>query len=369
MKKLNYYTFITIRKIARKTKKFNLVKPNLKIAYASEFPRVDIFNLLEWYLPKDRQCIQLELTKCTDFNSFDLILYDYPLIKFSIPLLQNIEKIAPISPTYYSISEISNWSSLYAMTLSRRKIEEYKRQFKNNLFILKDNIENTQCWLFGSGPSIEIYSDLKIKENSFKIICNSIIKNKEFCRTIKPNVIACADPVFHFGHSKYAQQFRKDLIQGMKDLDLTVIMPSHHAYLFVQQYPEFKHKVIGVELSNQFNLDLSKDLCVKSTDNILSLLLLPLASTFSKDVHLIGFDGKSPEQFDYFWKHHSNFQYVSLMEDVKKEHPSFFSDRNYSTYSKSHEKTIKYIFNKFEALGIQVKSHAKSYIPSINAKR
>jgi len=367
-RKLNYYIFIALRKIARIGRQFKLSKKKLTIAYASALPRADIQRLLDWYLPIDHNFIQIDLEDKTVFSSFDLVLYDYPSIKFNFNLLKNIAKIAPINPCYYSIAEVSNWSSLFPLTLSDSDKQEYNNKFRDNFAKLKTDYKVDQSWIFGTGPSIEMYPHLPVDDASFKIICNSIIKNKEFCEAIRPTVIAFADPVFHFGHSMYALQFRKDLVEGINRFNLTAIMPLHHAYLFVNQYPKLIDKVVGIEFTNKWNFDLSLDLSVKRTENILSLLLLPLASTFSKEINLIGFDGKPPYQTDYFWKHHSMFQYTEYMNEVIMEHRSFFDDRDFSCYSDKHSKVVESAFTKLELLNIKIKSHSKSFIPSINER-
>lgn len=367
-KKVNYYTFIAFRKIFRFFKGFNLIQPSIRIAYLTQTPRTDINDLLEWYFPVDYKITVLIASDKIDFCDFDLVLYELPRVKFSLPILKDIHKVATIHSSYYSIAEISNWTSLYPMTLSNKEIKKYKLKYQENLQTLKNKNVSKKSWIFGTGPSIESYLDLNINKNSLKIICNSIVKNKKFCETTKPDIVACADPVFHFGHSRYARQFRLDLVEGMMAYKLMAIMPLHHALLFSKHFPQLENQIIGVELSNKWNFNLTEDLSVHSSENILSLLLLPIAATFTKEINLIGFDGKSPDQTDYFWEHHSNFQYVDLMEDVKSEHQSFFSDRDYSSYSKKHEKNIDLIFQKLEDLGIKIKSHAKSFIPSINAR-
>lgn len=154
----------------------------------------------------------------------------------------------------------------------------------------------------------------------------------------------------------------------MKTYDLTAIMPEHHAFLFATHYPEFIDKIIGVKLKQQWNFQLDKDLSVKQTENIMTLLLLPIAATLSNNIHLLGFDGKSPDQTDYFWKHHNKFQYVELLKDIQAEHASFFEDRDFGLYSENHEKTISSIFLKFENAGIQIQSHSKSFIQAINER-
>jgi len=368
-KNINYYTFIFLRKVARIFRKFNLTQSDLNVAYASDSPRSDINNLLSWYLPVNHKLSIIDLTYNTNLSTYDLILYDYSIIKFSLSFLQHIHKIAPINPSYFNITEISNWSSLYPLCLPQKQIKTYQDTFKINVNEIAESLnKDSSCWLFGTGPSIESYKDLKIEETDTKIICNSIIKNKEFCSKIKPQIIACADPVFHFGHSEYAKQFRTDLVSYIKKSGIKVIMPNHHAILFIAHYPELINSIIGIKLTNQWNFNLLTKLSVKRTDNIFTLLMLPLAATFSKRIHLLGFDGKSLEINNYFWEHHSKFQYAELLEDAKNEHPSFFADRNYLKYSKLHEMLVAKIFKKMELRGIKVVSHARSFISSINAK-
>lgn len=368
IRRINYYTFVFIRKIARYFFPVQLAYPIIKIGYASQNHKENISEIVKWYLPKPFTITELSKSRDDHYDQFDLILYDYPKIHFNSNLIRNIHKIAAISSHYYQTAESSNWSSLISYALTDDHKNECRGKFARNIKSIKYDRYKQECWVFGTGPSIESCSDLKINENSLKIICNSIVKNKEFCKLYKPQLIACADPVFHFGHSLYAKQFRADAINLIKSSGAFIVMPEHHAFLFTSHYPEISHKIIGVQFCSTWNLNLDERLGVKHTDNVLSLLLLPLAATFSNTINLLGFDGKSPNHNDYFWKHHARFQYTELMSDVKREHVSFFRDRNFSNYSYTHNKTLSVIFEKLEKNNVKVKSYSKSYLSAINER-
>lgn len=183
-KKLNYYIFISLRKIARLIRKFSLEKTPVKILYLSDSPRSESNTLIDWYFPKTYNTSQFKISENPDLSQYDLILYDYPRIIFSLSLIMNIEKIAPIHSRYFSIAEISNWTSLYPLSLSSEKIQHFRERFKINMNRICDDKPFSQSWIFGTGPSIESFENLDIEDNAIKIICNSIVKNGDFFKKL-----------------------------------------------------------------------------------------------------------------------------------------------------------------------------------------
>ncbi len=71
------------------------------------------------------------------------------------------------------------------------------------------------------------------------------------------------------------------------------------------------------------NNDLLNRFELPALGNVLNLLLLPLATSISKKVYLLGFDGRAPED-KLFWSNSNDHSYAEFIPDIQKKHPRFF---------------------------------------------
>lgn len=220
-----------------------------------------------------------------------------------------------------------------------------------------------KSYIFGTGPSVDRYKEFDFSDG-ISIICNSIILDEELLNYVKPKILVFADPIFHFGCSKYAYSFRKQLKNVVDKYDLTIIIPFNYYRLFVGNYPEFKDRTIAVPMSstNPINLNLRKDFYIRSISNILTLLLFPLASTITNEINMIGFDGRKTIENTYFWKHNPKTQFNDKMENIQEVHPSFFNI-DYNNYYSKHQNTVKEWIDELIKLGKKINLLTSSYVP------
>jgi hypothetical protein len=225
-----------------------------------------------------------------------------------------------------------------------------------------------KSYIFGTGPSLQEAFNFDLSDG-LRIVCNSIVKNRELLEHIKPHIIVAGDPVFHFGCSRYAEQFRKELIEVIQKYGMDFFYPFFYARLFESHYLDLVDRSFSIPQvgRSDFNLDLSREYVLKGMDNILTLLMLPLATTLTDEIRIIGCDGRKPDE-DYFWKHHTSSQYDDLMESVKKCHPAFFNHVVYEDYYDQHCENLEILFGQAERKGKHIKSITKSYIPALLAR-
>ncbi len=97
------------------------------------------------------------------------------------------------------------------------------------------------------------------------------------------------------------------------------------------------------------NYDLSRHLAVKPYPNILTMLMLPLAATFSRTIRLIGFDGRDPSE-TYFWRHGKTVQLERELADIRHVHPGFF-ELDYADYYDTHVAALEQMCLDIELRG------------------
>lgn len=359
MKRIKLLIFNTLRRFFRKPLKLD---KTLSIQLIGN-QEIDVYTeRTKWYFPG------IEFTLHTNrINNADIFLVaDVSAINY-FSLLLNAHKTFIVDPNFYSNTEVSNWVSAYYNILTKKEKNKYTKlsQYNFNTFLSSYN-SNEYAYLFGSGPSIERYDQHIYKENSIRIICNSLIKNKKFIDFINPTAIVAADPLFHFGHSKYAKKFRNDLIDTIKKYNCTLFVPQFNLPMFIKHYPQLKQNIIGLNFQTSINIPNRKNVSVKGTENIFTLMMLPIACSIANHINVIGMDGKDPsKKNNYFWEHHAGFQYVDLIEETQKLHNSFFRDRNYINYFGNHCNEVNLLIKHIEFQKKTVNTLEKSNIPAL----
>ncbi|QIV96493.1 hypothetical protein EDC55_12029 [Allofrancisella inopinata] len=256
---------------------------------------------------------------------------------------------------------------LSRLFISYKEKQDSKIQLRHFLSFLKK--QQKDVLLIGSGPStVKIdYCDLDFS-NTISIVCNSVVKNIDLLKKVNPSIIVASDSVFHSGYSKYAEEFRRSLIKAMKMFtSLVLIVPIKDYNIYKAVLPEtVLSRLYCVESKRvkALNMNLIKRTFVKSTNNILTLMMLPIASTISKKIKLIGFDGKTKEDKDIFWKYNQDLQFTSI-DSTKLGHPAFYRV-DYQRYYEKHCSETEFAIEKILKKGIDVKSFCSSNIPILN---
>ena len=376
------------------------VKPSFPLKYTLEgyidkienilfYPEVtkpekldNILSRIDWYIPETKECsiqvtIPSSLTRVdkpenarfvSDIdlnaeieNSSIVLIWD----KNSLldPLIEaNMHKAFCVDETYYSIVESSIYREIYYYCLDLSKRQFFLEQSKKNYARMSDEFKDVRkSYLFGTGPSLEQAYNYSYHEG-FNVICNSIVKNKELVKHINPSLLVFADPVFHFSPCEYSKQFRNDAVDVILEYGCFCMIPYYTVPLILAHYPYLEEKIIGLPFGNNYNLPTVRDFHVKSSANILTLYMIPVASAISGEINIIGCDGRQKNE-TYFWKHNSNAQYEGLMRTVFEMHPSFFRGRVYEDYYDEHCLFLKELIEFGEGLGRNYYSLTSSFIP------
>jgi hypothetical protein len=179
--------------------------------------------------------------------------------------------------------------------------------------------------LFATGPSLEKAIN-KNWDDFYKIVCNTIVKDKILWNHLQPDIIVAGDALYHFGDNLFAAEFRKDLSKRLEETRNTVfIYPSLFHPFVSKHFNKFEDRLIPIPIGNHNNICniLTENFCLPGLGNVLNLLLLPLGATFSKKIYFWGFDGRAPDDKD-FWKNSDIHFYSDLVSDIKAKHPKFF---------------------------------------------
>ncbi len=323
------------------------------------------------------------ISECQRQNNwhYDHILINKFRFLFNLNILLRIKKVSIIDETFYSTTEAKFLQLAYYDVMPRKMKDYYRDISRKNMYSLEKKYKNIdKAYCFVTGPSFDQYKNFLYDDNSFKIICNSIVKNNDFLEYIvKPDLLVFADPVFHFSPCLYSEEFRKEVINVKTKFNCYIAVPEKTIPLLISHYPELEKNLIGISgkpslfksifkiKDNKFIFPTSNNLFVRGSSNILTFLMVPFASSIAKKIYIIGADGREKSE-KYFWKHSSNVQFDDLMETVFNTHPSFFRDRNYEDYYEVHCSFLNDLIQYGESEGKQYYSLTKSFIPALHTR-
>jgi len=184
-----------------------------------------------------------------------------------------------------------------------------------------------KTYVFGTGPSLLGALDREWSDG-YRVVCNTIVRDKKMWEHIHPDFVVAGDWVHHFGHSQYAQHFRKDLLLRLEENDDIFFLYPEYEDIYVQRLckPKVYEQCIPVPISNDRNIHygMLRKFSFTNMSNVLLAFELPLGCTLSRDIFLWGFDGKKKGD-KYFWNHAQGNNYPELYSNLIEEHPAFFN--------------------------------------------
>jgi hypothetical protein len=278
-----------------------------------------------------------------------------------------------IDPSFCFNYEADQIAALQYSIASEEKRMEFRNLSQTNYsrFLERwSKVENACLYL--TGPSVEILSQKQMDHSAIKIICNSLVKNEKFLSKLQPDVLIFSDPAYHFGVSKYAAVFRSYVKQVMIEYpEMICIVPERFFPLTIAFLGDIaRERIIGMPIidSDQFNFPTTSRFFVKKTNNILTLMLIPIASQIAKQIFIFGADGRVKGDKGY-WKHAQSSQMSDQMKTIYDSHPSLARDEDVEKYYEEHCQLLE------ELLQYGEKSHeihycckTPSFIPAL-AKR
>ncbi len=236
----------------------------------------------------------------------------------------------------------------------------------------------TRCWrrrhnayMFAPGPTLLSGIDRTAFDDGVRIVCNSVVTSSSLTTRLRPDFICIADDFLHAGAILYAGEFRKALCDAMLSTEAYLICRAAHQRLFEFTLPEsVRHRIVGVPCETHLphpNLDLVRTFCVKDFGNILTMFMLPLATTFSNSIFAIGCDGRAPGEQQKVWAYAAELPIESKRWSLYAAHPAQ-SGLSGPEFVSHHEENVDLLCNLTESSSKKVYSLTPSHIPAFRER-
>lgn len=337
---------------------------------------------------QDKLCVIIERLKFFNNNiniikikSFKLRHYfDFSLIGIvdenSINKTAFRLKIDDIFNFDYENNHIDGWAYHWMLTkMDSSTVESGINLGKEKLSDINAQLSTQfhKSYILGTGPSLEKAIEINW-EDGIRIVSNTIVKDVDLWKHINPHFIVAGDAIYHYGISSFAKNFRADLKQCLSLTNTYFVFPAYFYPFCLKEFAEFEGRLIPIPKgkSDLIHISLIKKYCLPTLDNVLPLLLLPLACTLSKVIGLWGFDGRSPND-KLFWKNSSKHFYTDDVEQMMSLHPAFYKKLvptgNADSYVKTvHGDVLEQALTKAELDGFQFHMLHPSYTENLNKR-
>ena len=227
-----------------------------------------------------------------------------------------------------------------------------------------------KAYVFGTGPSLDQAWDLDCTDG-YRIVCNTIVNNRDLLDRIRPHFIVAGDAIYHFGSNRHACAFRADLERALRERELHFIMRDTFYPLFAHHHPGVVDRTLVAGTGRPgVHFDARHWLVYHQWPhgNILNALMLPLASSLADEILLLGFDGRAPGE-RLFWQNSSANSYGDLRDAIVAAHPAFFRNMDYERYAEDHSRHAETIMRQGEALGKRYVCLNETHIPAFQRRR
>ncbi|KAB7519443.1 hypothetical protein [Halosegnis rubeus] len=368
-----------------------LFYPTIKFERQKE----DLLNRLAWYIPENpregdftvfiplnhESMIKSELRTspqaCYNYQHFnlefistenihsvadqvDLILNWDSKYQFSPKILKSLSKTMIVDPQYFSAVEIDRWLQLsnYA------EIDEENNSISSFRKLENDYRDCDTAFVFARGPSLKHAYDYELGDDSISIICNGIVRDRELLDHIDPDILTAADPIL-FSPSKYGHKFRQDAADAMESYEMATIIPPKYHALVNNHFSGLDFITIPSIESEKPIFPTSDNLKVRATANIMTLFMLPIASSIADEVYIIGADGMDDPKSGSFDHYEATRYNPELVKSATECHPSYYRDNKFSSYYEDHLDTMRDIIEYGEQQGIEYYSLTDSNIPCL----
>jgi hypothetical protein len=267
-----------------------------------------------------------------------------------------------------SVWEGWSWAGLgHNISLVEHKIFPDQVQLKFNSYI-ESLPQYDKAYVFGTGPSLDCAYQFDFSDG-YRVVCNTIVKNKRLLKHISPHFIVAADAIYHFGNNNHAHQFRCDLEEALNTTGAMFLTADFFSYLLYYHHPAINERILPLrtDLTGMF-LEMKKQFAYTSLPNILNGILLPLGSSLSDEIYLLGFDGRAPSD-NLFWKNSDDNSYEGLKPTIRMAHPGFFDKMDYEDYSRLQSDAAEQLMALGETMGKKYYSLNQTFIPALQKRQ
>jgi len=224
--------------------------------------------------------------------------------------------------------------------------------------------------VLATGPSARLVDPESIS-SEVRISCNSVVRDVDLLRALRPNVICFVDPVFHYGPSRYAAAFRRDLLRAVEETDAVLVTLELWAGLLLAHHPQLAERLVTLRVLKGkagWPWPTPERMTVRSASSVLTTAMLPIAFALTDRVEIAGCDGRHPSE-NYFWKHNARTQYSDdLMKSAFDTHPAYFRDRHYGDFYDHYCQQIEELLTAAEDAGKRAIGTTPSYIPALSRR-
>lgn len=266
-----------------------------------------------------------------------------------------------------------NWHALADYIFyDKNAIKKSNKRFLESVINIKKENKD-KSYIFGTGKSLEkaINHDWS---DGYRVVCNTIVRDKELWSHINPHYIVAGDAIYHFGHSEFSRTFRKDLLKRLTESNTKFIYPASFHALVLREMNGIQDQLILIPkgISKEFYLGLIQNFTLPNLGNVLPLLLLPVACTLSKNINMLGFDGRAPDD-QLFWSNSTKHSYPELMNSLQDAHPKFFEhylqDQRPENYTKQvHGDELDNLLMHAESIGWKFILMSKSWTKTLQKR-
>ncbi|TWU34520.1 hypothetical protein [Novipirellula artificiosorum] len=232
---------------------------------------------------------------------------------------------------HFSVDPLTNplaqWGWFQGMDAIRPWAESDQRENHERLRRCFDQIKAdplSKAYVFGTGPSLDLAYSHDFSDG-YRVVCNTICKDPELFSHLRPDVIVAGDALYHFGDSGHAVAFRNDLHDRMKEGTTVFLYPDLFRFRIQAEFADVADRCVALPTGQgiDFTRDIAETYEFAATGNVLGQMLVPVACSLAKQVHLLGFDGRKPND-KHFWANSARVSYPGMIETMRGEYPAFY---------------------------------------------
>ena len=140
-------------------------------------------------------------------------------------------------------------TSLYAKREFKQILANAEVTFRNEIMkgVKKEN--SMSVTIFGTGPSLSKLQEINIP-SGIRIVCNTIVRDSETIKFLKPDILVAADALYHFGNNSHSKIFMSDVIKRFGDATFFFMYPAVFDFLIRKKVPaSYHHRLIPIASS------------------------------------------------------------------------------------------------------------------------
>lgn len=311
-------------------------------------------------------------------------------------ILRHLTKVTVVDPEYYSVVESITYEKMLHRTLDTKQRDRFLELSRKNYAVLLDKVaEYDRGYVFGTGPSSERAFELEF-DDGFRIISNSMVKNRALLKHIKPHLLTLIDGAFFFSPCRYAAEFRELMLETEQEFEYYIMVRDYQLPLLLSHCPHLEDRVIGMPVpgvmemtaselirtalakrgkslaptripgrKEQYNFPTPDRFYVRNLANVMTNFMIPVASSVCTEIYFLGADGRPSAEKAYYAAYSASTQFTDLMQTVCETHPSVFRDGVVTDTYEEHCRSLEGLLRYGESLGKRYFTLAPSHIPAL----